>query len=170
MKYIFTILFTFLTAIGFAQEYKNSTGLRIGQTDGVTYKRFLNDNGAVEFMLGFGGHDKGLRIYSNYQWHFQIPAQFTKNLFLYYGVGGHVGYIRSNLGKEYYENDSTIVTENEEKSYYAVGVDGIIGLEYRIFTVPLTVSIEVKPYFDFYALHYTKWNFWDFGFTVKYIF
>ena len=170
MKIFLSILFSLLITSSLAQEYKNSAGFRIGQTDGFTYKRFLTDNGAVEFMLGFGGYDKGLRAYSNYQWNYQIPAQFTNNMYLYYGVGGHVGYIRANLGKEYYENDSSIVTKNEEKSYYAIGVDGIVGLEYRIYTVPLTVSVELKPYFDFYDLRYTKWDFWDFGFTVKYIF
>jgi len=170
MKYTLTIIFMLLMHALFAQEYKNSAGFRLGKTDGFTYKRFLSENGAVEFMLGFGGYDEGMRAYTNYQWHYQIPAHFTDNLYLYYGVGGHVGYLKANLSKEYYENDSTIVTENEEKSYYTIGVDGIVGLEYRIFTVPLTVSFELKPYFDFYALRYTKFEFWDFGFTVKYIF
>ncbi len=71
---------------------------------------------------------------------------------------------------EYYLNDSTIVTEDEKKTYYAIGVDGVIGLEYRIFTVPMTVSMEVKPYVEYYGLRYIQFKSWDFGFTVKYIF
>ncbi|MCK5105268.1 MAG: hypothetical protein KAR17_20735 [Cyclobacteriaceae bacterium] len=170
MKYTFTILLLFLMASAMAQEYKNSTGLRLGKTDGVTYKRFLTENGAVEFMLGFGGYDKGMQIYTTYQWHIQIPTQFTENLYVYYGVGGHVGHIRAHDNRNYYINDSTVVSDDEKKTYYAIGVDGVIGLEYRIFTVPMTVSMEVKPYFEYYGLRYTQFRFWDFGFTVKYIF
>jgi len=170
MKYIFTSLFLFYLTSVSAQEYKNSTGFRLGKTDGVTYKRFLAETGAVEFMLGFGGYDNGMQIYTTYQWHYQIPGQFTESLYLYYGVGGHVGYIRPYSNRNYYKNDSTVVSENEKQTFYTIGVDGIIGLEYRIFTVPMTVSMELKPYFEFYGLRYTQVKFWDFGFTVKYIF
>lgn len=170
MKYTFTLLIILTAVMAHGQDFKNAAGLRLGKTDGVTYKRFLTDNGAVELMLGFGGYDKGMQIFSTYQWHIQIPAQFTENLYLYYGVGGHVGYTRPTTTRSYYENDTTIVTDTEQRTYYAIGVDGIIGLEYRIFTVPMTVSMEVKPYFEYYGLRYTQFNFWDFGFTVKYIF
>lgn len=170
MKYTFTFLIFLIAHAVLAQEYSNSAGFRLGKTDGFTYKKFMTEEGAVEFMLGFGGYDKGLRVYTNYQWHKPIPTEYTKNLYFYYGVGGHVGYLKTNLSRQYYQVDSTIVTEDQEKSYYTIGVDGIVGLEYRIFTVPLTVSFELKPYFDFYALRYTKMEFWDFGFTVKYIF
>jgi hypothetical protein len=170
MKYTFTLLFFILALSAFGQEYKNSAGIRIGKTDGVSYKRFLTEDGAVEFMLGFGGYNKGTQVYAMYQWHFQIPAKFTENLHLYYGVGGHVGHIKAHDDRMYYSNDSTIVTEDEKKSYYAIGVDGVIGLEYRIFTVPMTVSMEVKPYVEYYGLRYIHFRSWDFGFTVKYIF
>lgn len=170
MKYTFTLLFMFLMVSVIAQEYKNSAGFRLGKTDGVTYKRFLTDNAAIEFMLGFGGYDNGTQIYSIYQWHYQIPTPFTESLYMYYGVGGHAGYINTNINRNYYTNDSTVVTENESKAYYTIGVDGVIGLEYRIFAVPMTVSMELKPYFEYYGLRYTQFRFWDFGFTVKYIF
>ena len=170
MKYTFTILFFFLMASAIAQDYKNSAGLRLGKTDGINCKIFLTENGAVEFMLGFGGYNKGMQIYTTYQWHYQIPAQFTENLFLYYGVGGHVGYIKAYDNRNYYRNDSTIVSENDKKTYYAIGIDGVLGLEYRLYTIPMTVSMEVKPFFEYYGLRYTQFKFWDFGFTVKYIF
>lgn len=170
MKHIFTFLFIVLAANTFAQEYKNSAGFRLGKTDGLTYKRFLVEDQAVEFMLGFGGQDKGIQVYSIYQWHYQIPASFTESLYLYYGVGGHVGYIRPNSSRYYYQDGSTIVLEDGKQTYYTIGADGVIGLEYRIFTVPMTVSMEVKPYFEYYGLRYTQFTFWDFGFTAKYIF
>lgn len=170
MKYKITILLMFLVTSIVAQDYKNSTGLRLGKTDGVTYKRFLTENGAIEVMLGFGGYNKGMQIYTNYQWYYQIPTKFTENLYLYYGVGGHVGYIRHYDNRNYYTSDSTVASEEGEATYYAIGVDGIIGLEYRIFSVPMTVSLELKPYFEYYGLRYTQFIFWDFGITVKYIF
>jgi hypothetical protein len=170
MKY-FLILISCLTIKAVqAQDYKNAAGIRFGNTDGVSYKRFVTDNGAVELMLGFGGDDGGLQLYSTYQWYQPIPAKFTENLFFYYGVGGHVGYINQYTEQQYYANDSTVVSENGDKYYYAIGVDGVLGIEYRIYTVPMTVGIEIKPYFEYYGLEYTQFNFWDFGFTVKYIF
>jgi hypothetical protein len=170
MKYIFSILFIFLVTKTQAQDYRNAAGLRFGKTDGLNYKRFLTENGAIEVLLGFGGYDKGMQIYTTYQWHYQIPAEFTDNLYVYYGVGGHVGYINPYLERQYYANDSTIVTENEKKTSYAIGIDGILGVEYRIYTIPMTVSMELKPYVEYYGLRYAQFKFWDFGFTVKYIF
>jgi hypothetical protein len=170
MRYIITLLFILITSFSFGQDYKNSAGLRFGRTKGVNYKRFLNASGAVELFLGFDGHDEGIQLYTTYQWHEQIPTPFTESLYLYYGVGGHIGYVRPTTDKTYYENGSSIVTETQKRTYYAIGVDGIVGLEYRIYTVPMTVSLEVKPYFEYYGLRYTQVRFWDFGFTVKYIF
>ncbi len=170
MKYIFSILFIFLFATTQAQDYRNAAGLRFGKTDGLNYKRFLTENGAIELLLGFGGYDNGMQIYTTYQWHYQIPAEFTDNLFIYYGVGGHVGYINPYKERRYYSNDSTIVIENEKNTSYTIGIDGVLGLEYRIYTIPMTVGMELKPYFEYYGLRYAQFKFWDFGFTVKYIF
>lgn len=170
MKYTFTILCFFLVVSVFGQDYKNSAGLRLGKTDGLTYKRFMTENGAVEFMLGFGGYNQGTQIYGTYQWNLQIPVPFTENLYWYYGVGGHVGYIKAHDERNYYLNDSTTFTDDKKKSYYAIGIDGVIGVEYRIFTVPMTVSMEVKPYVEYYGLRYIQFRSWDFGFAVKYIF
>ena len=170
MKHIFTFLLIAFPITLFGQDYKNSAGLRLGKTDGVSYKRFLSENGAVEFLLGWGGYDGGLKAFTTYQWHMQIPAHFTENLYLYWGVGGHIGYVRPSTTRNYYESDTSIVSETAQRTYYAIGVDGIVGIEYRIYTVPMTVSMEVKPYFEYYGLKYTQFRFWDFGFTVKYIF
>ena len=170
MKYFLSLLFLLQMTVLQAQDYKNAAGLRLGKTDGLNYKRFLTEDGAIELMLGFGGYDDGMRIYATYQWHFQIPAEFTDNLYMYYGVGGHAGYINPYKDRRYYMKDSTIVSENGNKTYYTIGVDGVLGLEYRIYTVPMTVSMEVKPYFEYYGLRYTQFKFWDFGFTVNYIF
>ncbi len=165
---LFSILLLF-SLTGNGQEYKNSAGYRLGHTDGVTYKRFVTETGAVEAMLGFGGFDGGMQAYANYQWNIPIPTPFTKNLHFYYGVGGHVGYIRPTRTVDYWVGDE-IVSETEKKTDYVIGVDGIVGAEYRIFTVPMTVSLDIKPSFEYYALQYTRFHFWDFGITAKYIF
>jgi len=171
MKHLFTLLLLLIFSAGLsAQDYKNSAGFRLGKTDGLTYKKYLLEDQAVEFMLGFGGQDKGMQGYVIYQWNYQIPTSFTESLYLYYGAGGHVGYIRPSGSRYYYLNDATIILEDGKQTYYTIGVDGVVGLEYRIFTVPMTVSMEVKPYFEYYGLRYTQFRFWDFGFTAKYIF
>lgn len=152
-----------------AQEYKNSAGFRFTRTEGVTYKRFVKSDAAFEAMLGWGGYDGGMQAYGNYHWYKPIPAHITQNLHYYYGVGGHIGYIRPTRTVDYYEGDE-IVSETREHTDYVIGVDGVLGVEYRIFQVPMTVGMELKPFFEYYALRYTRFYFWDFGFTVKYIF
>ncbi|MDZ7607261.1 MAG: hypothetical protein U5K79_17140 [Cyclobacteriaceae bacterium] len=164
---LFCLLLSALTLQ--AQEYKNSAGFRFCKTDGLTYKRFLTTNGAIETMLGFGGYDGGMQAYVNYQWYQPVPSTYTGYLHFYYGVGGHTGYIRPTRTVDYYEGDQ-IVSETQQYTDYVIGVDGILGVEYRIFTVPMTVGMDIKPFFEYYALQYTRFRFWDFGFTVKYIF
>ena len=58
----------------------------------------------------------------------------------------------------------------EDKSYFTVGADAIIGIEYRWLSVPCTIGFDVKPYFNFIGLRYTQYRFWDSAVTFKYVF
>ena len=77
-----------------AQDYKNSIGIRFGEsyyeTAGISFKTFISQPSALEFDLGFRtrsvGDDKwtNLSLSAAYQYH--IPVQ-EKGLKLYYGAG-----------------------------------------------------------------------------------
>lgn len=47
------------------------------------------------------------------------------------------------------ENGQVITSRTNPKSELALSVDGIIGVEYAIPTAPLSISLDLKPYFDF---------------------
>lgn len=168
---ILTII-TILPMLCHAQDYGNSAGFRsLGGTSGFTYKNNINDDQAMEFMLGFGGKSDGVQVYGIYQWYRHIDLPFTKNLFLTYGIGGHTGYGWYYRERYYYVNDDLdYLYETGRQAFYTIGIVGDVGLEYRIYSVPLTVGLDVMPRLSYYGFKYMDYNAWDAGFSVKYIF
>jgi hypothetical protein len=51
-----------------------------------------------------------------------------------------------------------------------LGMDGVIGSEYTFSKVPVTLSVEFKPYVEWQNFNRFVANFWDFGFGIKYSF
>lgn len=154
-----------------AQSYEHSAGVRLGHTSGLTYKKFLVDEQAIELLLS--GRNEGIQLTVNYLKHSQMEFAFNQNFYVYYGVGGHIGMERFNDIKK------TIVPQPEgsiptfifeDQNYFTMGIDGMLGLEYRWLSVPITLSFDVKPYFNFIGMRYTEIKFWDAGFSFKYVF
>jgi hypothetical protein len=136
-----------------AQNYDQGIGLRGGATSGITYKQFLSEQDAVEFIAGFQGD--GLRLTGLYERH--TPAFDVAGFHWYYGAGGHIGFYDNNYDPPYRDNDYNTGT--------AIGVDGIGGLEYRITDVPIVVSADIKPFIEFTE---PDIYLWDAGFSVRY--
>ena len=53
---------------------------------------------------------------------------------------------------------------------FLAGLDGLVGLEYTFNKAPISLGIEVKPYFEFFGQEFFDVQLFDFGFTVKYLF
>ncbi len=125
-------------------QQKNAIGLRLGYVPGITYKRYFANNGGVELILQTGY--RGILFTGLYEWHFPFPT--APGLFAYVGVGGHIGgYNRVwgyRKGKGPY--DDVYIYESRP----SVGIDAIVGLEYRIPSVPITLGLDIKPSIDFY--------------------
>jgi hypothetical protein len=51
-----------------------------------------------------------------------------------------------------------------------VGADGLAGLEYIFYEVPISVGVEVKPYLELFGHDDFDAQLFDFAFTVKYLF
>ena len=145
-----------------AQYYLNSAGVRIGGSYGITYKKFFNETQAVEFLLG--GRDGGMHATTTFQ--FNKPLNLSKNetFFLYYGAGGHVGF--QDYATKVLDNSTSFLYQNQ--TYFSMGIDVIIGVEYRFLTAPITIGLDIKPYFTFIGFRYTQSNFWDTSLSVKY--
>jgi hypothetical protein len=137
-----------LMAVVNAQDYKTGIGLRGGYYNGLTIKHFISSKAALEGLVYFRW--AGAAVTGLYEIHNQ--AFKVERLNWYYGGGAHVGFYGSNYGGG---------------SGTFLGLDGILGLEYNIKDIPINLSLDWKPAFDFGYSHF-------FGdgaaFSIRYIF
>lgn len=168
-KIILSCVFVLGVVATLAQPtYDRSAGVRLGVTSGMTFKKFMAPEESLEVILS--GRRDGIQLTTLYEFHEPMELSFNENFYAFYGLGGHVGYESyDRLNKTIVSADnSTFIFEN--KSYFVIGADAIIGLEYRWLSVPCTLGFDVKPYFNFIGLRYTQYRFWDSAITFKYVF
>lgn len=165
---IFLILITSAFSTLHAQEYDRSAGLRLGGTSGITYKKFLVHEQAIEFLIS--GRNNGVQLTGLYVYHQPMAVSSNENFYFYYGVGGHVG------SEEFDDLNKRVISQSpdaftyQKDQFFTIGVDAIAGVEYRLFSVPITLSFDIKPHFNYVGLRYLKADFWDSSITIKYIF
>lgn len=152
----------------FSQSIERAAGIRLGHTSGVTYKKFVNDDEAIELLLS--GRKSGTQITALYEFHRPLEIAFDENFYVYYGIGGHLGYENYNDLKKVLVSSDPLEFDFEEKNYFVMGFDIMAGVEYRYLSAPLTIAFEIKPYFNFIGMRYTRSQFWDAGISVKYLF
>ena len=167
-RFILFLAGILVATASFAQEYEQSAGIRLGHSGGLTYKKFIVNEHAFEFMLT--GRNNGVQATGLYLHHIPLALSFNDQFFLYYGAGAHLGYEKYFGYRKVLNTDSPDDFYYTDKSFFAMGIDGMIGLEYRILSVPMTASFDLKPYFNFFGMRYTTTRFWDAALTVKYIF
>ena len=153
-----------------AQYYRNSSGVRLGYTSAITYKRFINNSQAIELMAS--GRDDGFQLTTFYQINKPMNLGFSENFYAYYGVGGHFGYVRrvESTLLEPAVPPTAPVFGVTKRSFFAMGVNTILGVEYRWLAAPLTFSFDIKPYAEFVGMREFEFRFWDVSFSVKYVF
>ncbi len=129
----FAILFAANTSK--AQVYTNAIGLRLGYPLSVSYKHFLNENGAIEVFGGF-------RSFSGYGWfnvgglyQYHKPISGVDGLQWYFGGGASVFFW--NYDNDFLDADSTT----------SFGIMGNIGLDYKFADVPISVTADWAPVF-----------------------
>lgn len=127
-----------------SSTYKTAIGLRAGQTSGLTIKHFVGSANALEFIVGVWPY--GFSATGLFERHASAGAE---GLNWYYGGGGHVAV---HSGRLYYYDYRY---GNRRYDYYyrsgsdlGLGVDGVIGLEYKIKPIPFAVSLDLKPFIE----------------------
>jgi hypothetical protein len=123
-----------LTLIGSAQDYKTAAGLRFGLSNGITLKHFLGEKAAVEGIFAYRW--KGFEITGLYELHNQGLG--IEGLTWFYGLGAHVGLW----------NGSDVPWASDTNAYTVIGVDGILGFDYKFADFPINVSLDWKPAFN----------------------
>ena len=118
----------------------------------VTLKHFIKTDVALEGIAYF--FDRGLRVTGLYEFHGDING--APGLKWYIGPGAHVGFYNS----KYYEGNS----------YVGVGIDGVLGLDYKFNGAPINLSLDWQPSFEF-GDHYKNGFSGDWGgFAIRYTF
>jgi hypothetical protein len=148
-----------------AQNYTREAGIRAGVTSGLTYRQYLNENLSYEALMSF--RKSGLQFTLVRQVHEQPIFEVSHNLYLLYGYGGHLGFFNDYEYEILYNSD---VYYTKRKFTPVAGVDGFAALEYRLYDLPLSFSVDYKPYFEFSAYEFFRINLWDFAFALKYRF
>lgn len=164
MKHLLLILiFAILSCHAFSQDFKQAVGIRAGFTGGIEYRIYTDNENSYKFLLG--SRERGLVAHALKEFHRYDLFTFTDQLNVVFGAGLHAGYERWD--QQYYNyNTSYYVT----RTAFIAGLDGLAGLEYMFLEVPLSVGLEVKPYFDFFGREMFDIELFDFAFTLKYHF
>ncbi len=134
-------------------DYKTAIGVKV-YPGAVTVKHFLSDGKAIE-GLGYLSSD-GFRVTGLYELHYNLGD--VPGLKWYVGGGGHLG-IWSDSWKNKYPT---------REAGMAIGVDGILGLDYKIQGAPLNLSFDWQPSFNLIGYNYFEGG-WG-GLAVRYTF
>ena len=120
---LFTACALLCAGTAFSQNYKHAIGLRAGGSNAaLTYKQHLNAGNAFEVMAWFGFYEaSSFSAAGLYEW---TQPVINNDFNLYYGVGGHLGAAANK---------------------FAIGIDAIVGLEYKIPNAPIAFSLDYKP-------------------------
>ena len=121
-----------------SEHYHTGLGVKLwGNGGGITLKHFVRNNHALE---GIGYFWRGgTRITGLYEFHHDIIG--APGLKWYVGPGVHVGFYNRYYFDKYY-NDG-----RGSGSY--VGIDGVLGLDYKFNGAPINLSLDWQPSFEF---------------------
>ncbi|MBA4198816.1 MAG: hypothetical protein C0459_14805 [Chitinophaga sp.] len=131
---LITSFFLLFAIVSNAQEintgssYKTAIGVKVFDGGGVSLKTFVKNNTALEGLLYFW--NKGTRVTGLYEIHGDIAG--AEGLKWYVGPGAHLAFYNSNYG-----------------GGAVIGVDGVLGLDYKIKGIPLNISFDWNPNVDF---------------------
>jgi hypothetical protein len=175
-RILICVLLTFSTLCAFSQD--RGIGLRLGIPSGLTYKKYLPRDKAVEFIVGSvpqGWHhyyyENAFYDFDRFEGYRYHSHQVRSTLFLqgrylfdydihiegmegklqwYWGIGGVV---KLASVKYYYRENppgaGDVITLSKAYTDLDIGPEGIIGMEYTFEDLPLTVFGEFSLLVEF---------------------
>lgn len=111
-----------------SSTYSTAVGVKI-YPGSISVKKSIDGSKYVEGLAAFW--NKGFRATALLEFHNDFNN--APGLRWYYGAGAHLGFYNS---KNY--NGNTLI-----------GIDGVLGLDYKIKGAPLNLSIDWQPSFEF---------------------
>ncbi len=171
-KFLLFIVTSLLLTNLQAQEYSQAVGIRGGISSGFEYRAFSNEYISYKALLSTRNH--GVQLTGLKEFHIPDMFDFSDQLTFIYGFGAHVGYERWNVYdmKDYPYTDYFLYGQPiiKRRTGVIIGLDALAGVEYTFWEVPLSVGLEVKPYFNVFGKNFFRLQPFDFAFTVKYLF
>lgn len=120
-----------------SQSYTTALGVKVwGDGAGISLKHFISTNHALEGVAYFW--NQGIRITGLYEFHFDIDN--APGLKWYVGPGAHIGF---------YNNDGYYNNGNNNSGGAFVGIDGVLGLDYKFKGAPINLSLDWQPSIEF---------------------
>jgi hypothetical protein len=133
--------------------YEKSIGLKIFP-GAVSYKWNWNPGAKAEALLYMSS--EGFRLTGLYEKYFPLTPE-VPGLNWFIGGGAHWGIWSDNWRTKYPTRESGI----------AIGIDGIIGLDYKLKTAPLNISLDWQPSFNIIGYQYFEGG-WG-GIGIRYV-
>lgn len=109
-------------------SYTTALGVKVWDGGGISLKHFFSEKKAGELIGYFWS--QGFRLTGLYEIHGDISG--ASGIKWYIGPGAHVGFYNTKYG-----NGSFI------------GLDGVLGLDYKFRGAPINMSLDWQPSFEF---------------------
>ncbi len=165
-KSLILIPLVFFSLTVFSQTFERQLGLRLGTMSGVSGKVIMNNKTAIQGTLGF--RKGGVQLYTLLEAYKCLDKNTTQNWYFYFGGGAHIGYINGYNRIRRWSNTSGYYWEEERASGPVIGLDGILGVEFKIPSAPLALFFEFKPMVELQNFNKVRANFWDTGIGIVY--
>src|ERR1044072_5004984 len=133
--------------------YRTAVGAKFWP-GGITIKHFIRDNRALEGIGYFWGH--GFRFTGLYEVHGDING--APGLKWYVGPGAHFG-----VYNEDWRHDDHHYGDGD----FSLGLDGVLGLDYKINGAPINLSLDIKPFLE--ILEHPYFDVWG-GLGIRFTF
>lgn len=133
--------------------YTTAVGIKFYPV-GLTIKSFIQPGRALEGIAYF--YEDGFRATGLYEFHANIEG--VEGLKWYVGPGVHVGFWNDRWKTKYPDRNAAV----------AIGIDGVLGLDYKINGIPLNLSLDWQPSFNFVGYNYFEGG-WG-GLGIRYTF
>ena len=142
-----------------SSSYTTALGVKVWDGGGISLKHFFNGTNNAGELIGYFW-SRGARFTGLYEIHGDITG--APGLKWYVGPGAHIGFYNEGWyrrkGSKYYYYD---------ECDFAFGIDGVLGLDYKIKGAPLNLSVDIQPSFEILRHPYmTTWG----GFAIRYTF
>jgi hypothetical protein len=108
-------------------SYRTALGVKVWDGAGISLKHFFDKNAGE--LIGYFWN-RGFRFTGLYEIHGDING--AEGLKWYIGPGAHIGFYNTKYG-----------------GGTAIGIDGVIGLDYKFNGAPINISLDWQPSFEF---------------------